>query len=89
MSLERYEIATIDGDGIGPEVCQATVRVLKEACGVARLDFIELPAGASHYRSSGEEAAVEGGLREGEAEPRDLGGSAGCRQMTDAICRRL
>ena len=29
----HYDIVTLDGDGIGPEVCQAAIQVLKEACG--------------------------------------------------------
>ena len=29
--MKKYQIATIEGDGIGPEVCQAAVQVLKEA----------------------------------------------------------
>jgi 3-isopropylmalate dehydrogenase len=33
-----YDITTIDGDGIGPEVCQSAVAVLREACG-SRLRF--------------------------------------------------
>ena len=36
--MQHYDITTIDGDGIGPEVCQATVAVLHEACG-SRLRF--------------------------------------------------
>jgi len=37
--MAKYEIATIDGDGIGPEVCQSAVVVLKEACGANLLFF--------------------------------------------------
>jgi len=50
--MKTYEIATIDGDGIGPEVCGATVAVLTQACG-ARLRFVPLPGGAGHYRRTG------------------------------------
>ena len=38
--MSPYNIVTIDGDGIGPEVCRAAVRVLTEACGADRLRFI-------------------------------------------------
>ncbi len=31
--MTLYNIVTIDGDGIGPEVCKAAVRVLTETCG--------------------------------------------------------
>ncbi|HQC98409.1 MAG TPA: isocitrate/isopropylmalate dehydrogenase family protein [Aquabacterium sp.] len=46
------DIITIDGDGIGPEVCQATVAVLREACG-ERLRFHAHDGGAAHYARSG------------------------------------
>jgi 3-isopropylmalate dehydrogenase len=49
-----YKIVTIDGDGIGPEVCQAAIRVLREACGSDRLDFLASDGGAGHYLRSGE-----------------------------------
>ncbi|MBU6189213.1 MAG: isocitrate/isopropylmalate dehydrogenase family protein [Betaproteobacteria bacterium] len=49
-----YNIVTIDGDGIGPEVCRAAVRVLTEACGADRLRFIAHEGGASHYVRSGQ-----------------------------------
>jgi len=53
-TLKTYDIVSIDGDGIGPEVCQATVRVLEEACGHGRLHFIECAGGAGHYRRAGQ-----------------------------------
>ncbi len=52
--MATYEIATIEGDGIGPEVCQAAVSVLKEACGQSMLAFNPFPGGAAHYVKSGE-----------------------------------
>lgn len=45
---KSYDITTIDGDGIGPEVCQSAVAVLREACG-SRLRFDAQPGGAAHY----------------------------------------
>lgn len=51
--MAKYQIATIEGDGIGPEVCQAAVTVLQEACGSDVLDFNQFPGGASHYVRSG------------------------------------
>ena len=50
--MPHYDITTIDGDGIGPEVCQATVAVLREACG-DRLRFTAHDGGAAHYLRSG------------------------------------
>lgn len=52
--MAKYNIATIDGDGIGPEVAQATVQVLKTALGSDVLHFEDLPGGAGHYAKSGE-----------------------------------
>ena len=51
--MKKYQIATIEGDGIGPEVCQAAVKVLQEACGAGRLAFNPFPGGAAHYVQSG------------------------------------
>jgi 3-isopropylmalate dehydrogenase len=49
-----YQIVTIEGDGIGPEVCQSAVAVLREACGSTVLDFIPMPGGALHYQRTGQ-----------------------------------
>ncbi|KGD87908.1 3-isopropylmalate dehydrogenase [Achromobacter sp. RTa] len=51
--MAKYEIATIDGDGIGPEVCQSAIAVLKEACGADLLAFSSHDGGADHYVKSG------------------------------------
>ena len=51
--MARYEIATIEGDGIGPEVCRSAVAVLKEACGSDLLSFSQYDGGAAHYAKSG------------------------------------
>jgi len=48
-----YDIATIDGDGIGPEVCRSAVAVLTEACGADRLRFRQLDGGAGHWQRTG------------------------------------
>jgi 3-isopropylmalate dehydrogenase len=48
-----YDIVTIDGDGIGPEVCQSAVTVLRESCG-DRLRFCAADGGAAHYVKAGE-----------------------------------
>ena len=52
--MTPYNIVTIDGDGIGPEVCRAAVRVLTEACGTDRLRFVPHEGGATHYVRSGQ-----------------------------------
>jgi 3-isopropylmalate dehydrogenase len=52
--MKKYTIATIEGDGIGPEVTQAAVKVLHAALGPSRLAFEMLQGGAGHYQKSGE-----------------------------------
>ncbi len=47
------KVATIEGDGIGPEVTQATIEILREACGRNALDFVMLEGGAGAYQKSG------------------------------------
>ncbi|MBO0903535.1 isocitrate/isopropylmalate dehydrogenase family protein [Jiella sonneratiae] len=49
-----YRIATIEGDGIGPEVTRSAMAVLAGACGAGRLDFVMVPGGVGHYQASGE-----------------------------------
>ncbi|KJS11725.1 MAG: 3-isopropylmalate dehydrogenase [Hoeflea sp. BRH_c9] len=52
---DTYDIAVVHGDGIGPEVCAAAVTVLRAAFGASSpLRFAEYPAGAEHYRLTGE-----------------------------------
>ena len=51
--MAKYSIATIEGDGIGPEVTQATRKILKEACGSHMLDFQMFEGGAGHYVKTG------------------------------------
>ena len=83
MAPRRYRIATIDGDGIGPEVCQSAVRVLAEACGRDRLAFEMLDGGAGHYRRTGEVLPAEtfDGCRNADA---ILHGAAGLPGVTYA-----
>lgn len=50
--MTPYDIVTIDGDGIGPEVCQSAVTVLRQACG-SRLRFTTADGGAAHYAKTG------------------------------------
>ena len=52
--MTTYNIVTIDGDGIGPEVCQSAVQVLREACGADLLRFTAHDGGATHYQKTGQ-----------------------------------
>jgi 3-isopropylmalate dehydrogenase len=51
--MKTYEIAVVHGDGIGPEVCQAAIDVLKATPLSNALNFIEYQAGANEYLKSG------------------------------------
>lgn len=51
--MKTYDIVTIDGDGIGPEVCRSAVAVLREACS-DRLRFTAHDGGAGHYARTGQ-----------------------------------
>jgi 3-isopropylmalate dehydrogenase len=51
--MKTYEIAVVQGDGIGPEVCRAALDVLKATAVSKALKFIEYPAGATHYLKAG------------------------------------
>jgi 3-isopropylmalate dehydrogenase len=55
MSKNVYKIAVVLGDGIGPEVGQAAVDVIRAAMGEqSLLEFTEFPGGARHFESTGE-----------------------------------
>ena len=61
--MKTYEIAVVHGDGIGPEVCQAAMDVVSAAVEKGTLNYIEYPAGAEHYRKTGDsypKASYEG-----------------------------
>lgn len=51
--MKKYDIATIGGDGIGPEVAAAAVDVLTEALGESVLSFYDVPGGAQCYLDTG------------------------------------
>jgi 3-isopropylmalate dehydrogenase len=50
--VARYKVAVIGGDGIGPEVCDEAIKVVR-AAGVT-LDTTEYDLGAAHYVKTGE-----------------------------------
>ena len=78
--MKTYNIAVVHGDGIGPEVCRAAVRVVEAALGSASpLAFREYDAGAEHFLKTGEsfpEASFEG-CREADAILHGAGGLPG------------
>ena len=55
--MQKYEIAVIHGDGIGPEVCQSAIDVLDAAFGDTKVfNYIEYPGGAGHFLKTGDGA---------------------------------
>ena len=55
MSKQTYDIAVLSGDGIGPEVIDAALEVLKAAEAAFDLEFVftSYEAGAAFYRKTG------------------------------------
>ncbi|MEL6808829.1 MAG: isocitrate/isopropylmalate family dehydrogenase, partial [Pseudomonadota bacterium] len=55
-----FDIAVFQGDGIGPEIMAPTVALLSDlaADGEYDLNFVDAPAGAAHYRETGESFPV-------------------------------
>ena len=54
--MTTYRIATVPGDGVGPEVLAEGVKALKAVGALTGTDFefIEFPYGAEHYLATGE-----------------------------------
>jgi 3-isopropylmalate dehydrogenase len=54
---DKYRLGVLDGDGIGPEIVPATVRVLDAAlaaAGAQSVEWVPLPVGASAIESHGD-----------------------------------
>ncbi|MDA0345796.1 MAG: isocitrate/isopropylmalate dehydrogenase family protein [Verrucomicrobia bacterium] len=52
--MKSYHIAVVPGDGIGPEVCQATIQVIRDALPAGcQMVFKDHPAGANHFLKTG------------------------------------
>ena len=52
--MEMREVAVVDGDGIGPEVCRAAIQVMDVALGKKRdFDWRHVPAGAQCFLDTG------------------------------------
>jgi len=74
--VDDYEIAVVQGDGIGPEVRQAAIDVVKAAEPTGLLRFVEYPAGAEEYRRSAD-AYPEDSFRGSKAAQAILHGAGG------------
>lgn len=52
---EKYDIAVVDGDGVGPEVCSSALEVLRASLPYSDiLEFKPLPVGAQHFLNTGD-----------------------------------
>jgi 3-isopropylmalate dehydrogenase len=53
--MKTHRIAVLAGDGIGPEIMQEALKVLRvvEECGAARFELVEAPFGAQAYFDHG------------------------------------
>ncbi|MCR8726059.1 isocitrate/isopropylmalate dehydrogenase family protein [Frigidibacter sp. ROC022] len=53
---DHFDITVFEGDGIGPEIMQPTLKILTQLAqdGGYHLDFNSVPAGAAHYARTGE-----------------------------------
>lgn len=59
---KRLTVAVIKGDGIGPEVIDEGLKVIRSAlgrCACPAVDFVELPGGAAHWQAYGEALPAE------------------------------
>lgn len=55
-SIKSYRIASIPGDGIGPEVVSATIQVvekLAKTLGTFDINFDHIPWGTAYYKETG------------------------------------
>ncbi|MEL6476335.1 MAG: isocitrate/isopropylmalate family dehydrogenase [Pseudomonadota bacterium] len=54
--MQTLQIAVFDGDGIGPEITEPTVKLIDKVAREAQVAMVfnHLPAGAGHYRDHGE-----------------------------------
>jgi 3-isopropylmalate dehydrogenase len=76
VAPERFRVAVLPGDGIGPEVIAPTLEALdavRDAVGGFSLDYEHLEAGAALYALTGESLPAETLRRAGEADAVLLG----------------
>jgi isocitrate/isopropylmalate dehydrogenase len=61
-SNNSYRIASIPGDGIGPEVVSATIQVvekLAKTLGIFDIDFDHIPWGTAYYKETGKYVSAD------------------------------
>jgi len=84
--MKQYDIARIDGDGIGPEIIREGVKVLEAAAAVRgfRLNWIDYPFGADYYLKTGE-ALPESALAEMKQQSAIYFGAAGDPRVAPGV----
>ncbi|TVR63150.1 MAG: tartrate dehydrogenase [Gemmatimonadales bacterium] len=60
--MSRHRVAVLAGDGIGPEVVEASLPVLDEAAGLegVRLEWVHFPWGCDHWQETGRMMPADG-----------------------------
>ncbi|KAG9514275.1 tartrate dehydrogenase, partial [Aureobasidium melanogenum] len=87
MAPRNHNIAVIPGDGIGPEVIAAAIKILEYQCGKSgscRLNLRWLPYGSDHYRQHGNYMPADG-LEELKKSEVILFGAVGAQDIPDHI----
>lgn len=72
MNKQTFNVAVFEGDGIGPEIMKPTIELLNsvvEPCKSFSLNYVTLPAGATHYEKTGESLPADSirGARDSDA----------------------
>ncbi|KAG9604645.1 tartrate dehydrogenase, partial [Aureobasidium melanogenum] len=87
MAPRNHDIAVIPGDGIGPEVTAAAIKILEYQCaksGSCRLNLRWLPYGSDHYRKHGNYMPADG-LDELKKSEAIFFGAVGAQDIPDHI----
>ncbi|KAK5999689.1 hypothetical protein QM012_005095 [Aureobasidium pullulans] len=87
MTPRIHDIAVIPGDGIGPEVISAALKILEHQCarsGAYRLNLRWLPYGSDFYRQHGSYMPADG-LDELKKSDAILFGAVGAQDIPDHI----
>ncbi len=91
MSSE-HTVTRMPGEGIGPEVAEAAVRVLEASGVTVHRERVNAAAEAEervNAAAEAEERGIDASLAHPATRTRDLGGRATLAEATDAICAGL
>lgn len=84
--MKEYQIAVLEGDGVGPEIIREGVKVLRAAADVGgiRLGLNDYPYGAEHYLKTGE-ILPDSAIREFQDHSALYFGAAGDPQVAPGV----